>query len=276
MPLRIDLLLTPPRLPFQSGEEDGLRDARVAVIDVLRSTTSMCMAMAAGCRRIMAVADLGEVTELVESLGRGRVLLGGEREARPIPGFDLGNSPAEFAAPRLKGANLIMLTGNGTPALAALRHLRAVAVASLANLGATASWLAGAERHVVIVCSGQAGRFCLEDSVCAGMLVARILELLPEGQSAELNDAAKVGLVLAERWAEHPRACLSESSHGRRLEAMGLGADLDLCAQVDSLSILPFQRGEEIGLGPAPAEDEDAQSVDVEGLDQVLSERDSR
>lgn len=273
MPLKLDLLLTPPRQPLPSGEEDGLRDARVAVIDVLRSTTSICHAMAAGCRRIMAVSDLGEVTELVESLGRSRVLLGGERESRPIPGFDVGNSPSEFATPRLKGANLILLTGNGTPALAALRHLRAVAVASLANLGAAARWLAGAERHVVIICSGQNGRFCLEDAVCAGLLVARVLELLPAAE-VELNDAAKVGLVLAERWAAEPRACLAESAHGRRLEALGLGADLDMCAQVDSLDVLPFQIGEEIGLRPPAAGEEQMVEGDEVGVAPLEAGRD--
>jgi 2-phosphosulfolactate phosphatase len=263
VPVKLDLLLTPPRQPLPSGEEDGLRDARVAVIDVLRSTTSMCHAMAAGCRRIMAAGDLGEVTELVESLGRSRVLLGGERESRPIPGFDLGNSPREFTSPRLKGTNLIMLTGNGTPALAALRHVRSVAVASLVNLGAAARWLAGAERHVLVVCSGQAGRFCLEDAVCGGMLIARVLELLPE-QDVELNDAARVGLVLAERWGGDPRDCLDQSAHGQRLKAMGLGEDLDACASVDALDVLPFQWGEEITLTPPQVEDpEELSPVDA-------------
>jgi 2-phosphosulfolactate phosphatase len=190
----------------------------------------------------------------VESLGRSRVLLGGERESRPIPGFDLGNSPSEFSSPRLKGANLIMLTGNGTPALASLRHLRSVAVASLVNLGAAARWLSLAERQVLVVCSGQSGRFCLEDAVCAGMLISRVLEMLPP-EDVELNDAARVGLVLAERWGGNPRACLAESSHGKRLEALGLGADLDACAQVDALDILPFQQGEEISLAAPPLEE---------------------
>jgi len=252
--VRLDLHFTPPPAGGHASEgTDGLAGARVAVVDVLRATTSIVLAAGAGCRCVIPVADLEEATELVESLGRSRLLLGGERDSRPIPGFDLGNSPAEYAAPRLAGATVVMLTTNGTAALARLRRHPAVAVAALVNLEAAARWLAGAAARAVVVCAGHAGRFCLEDAVCAGLLARRVLELRA-GTEASLNDAARVGLDLAERWGGDLRACLETAEHGRGLAAMGLAGDLALCARRDLVDLLPFCRDGRITLAAPPAE----------------------
>ncbi|MFA7331580.1 MAG: 2-phosphosulfolactate phosphatase [Candidatus Delongbacteria bacterium] len=261
MPLSIDLYFTFPQ------KSSTWRGANVVLIDVLRSTTSICHGMAAGCSRILPAADLGEVTELVESLGRSRVLLGGEKDARRIPGFDLGNSPAEYADPRLKGQTVVMLTGNGTVALARLRHQRVVAIAALVNLGATARWLARQEGDVVIICSGNREQFCLEDALCGGLLVRRLLDAWPEREPL-LNDAARVGLALAERYGADPRAGLEESTHGRGLQSLGFGADLERCARVDELDLVPFYHDEQITLRPpAPEveEDETAAVGEIQG-----------
>lgn len=243
MPVKIDLYFT---FPQKNSEWPG---ANVVLIDVLRSTTSICHGLAAGCSRILPAADLGEVTELVESLGRSRLLLGGEKDARRIPGFELGNSPAEYASPRVKGHTVVMLTSNGTAALVRLRHQRTVAIVSLVNLGAAARWLTGQNKDVVILCAGHREQFCLEDAVCAGMLVRRLLQVWPEADT-RLNDAARVGLALEVRYGADPRACLEEASHGRSLLEQGFGADLDLCSRVDELDLLPFYHDEQITLRP--------------------------
>ncbi|MDP2360343.1 MAG: 2-phosphosulfolactate phosphatase [bacterium] len=243
----LDLHFTPPREEDAVGSGTNLRDGAVVLIDVLRSTTSICHAMAAGCQRIIPVADLGEATQRIETLGRASLLLGGERDSRRIAGFDLGNSPGEYDDPRLRGANLVMLTSNGTAALARLRHLRAVAVAAFVNLERAARWLAGGGGRATIVCAGHHGRFCLEDAVCAGLLVQRIQDLR-RGEPMQLSDAARVGLVLAAQWGGDLPACLAEAAHGRALAEAGFAADLELCARRDAFDILPIQAGEQITL----------------------------
>ncbi len=259
MSLSIDLYFTFPQ------KNRSWPDAHVVLIDVLRSTTTICHALAAGASRVLPAADLGEVTQLVESLGRSRVLLGGEKDTRPIPGFDLGNSPAEFASARVKGQTVVMLTGNGTVALAQLRHQRVVAVASLANLGAVARWLAAQEKDVVILCSGNREQFCLEDALCGGLLAQRLAEAW-RGRELRLSDAARLGLLLAERHGGDTRAALGEASHGRTLTALGFAADLDLCARLDSLDVVPFYHDEQITLRePAPAD------TDLEGAEAMLA-----
>lgn len=254
MSLSIDLYFTFPQ------KSRSWPDAHVVLIDVLRSTTSICHALAAGASRVLPAADLGEVTQLVESLGRSFVLLGGEKDTRPIPGFDLGNSPSEYSHERVKGKTVVMLTGNGTVALAQLRHQRVVAVASLANLGAVARWLAAQEKDVVILCSGNREQFCLEDALCGGLLAQRLVDAW-QGRDLRLSDAARLGLLLAERHGGDPRSALGEASHGRTLAAQGFGADLDLCARVDSLDVVPFYHDEQITLREPPAVEAEAEDA---------------
>src|SRR5262245_40353555 len=87
------------------------------VIDVLRATTTMVHALAAGCSRILPCATVEEARCLADSLPAGKTLLAGERDGRPLPGFDLGNSPREFTPQRCRDQTLVMTTSNGTKAL---------------------------------------------------------------------------------------------------------------------------------------------------------------
>src|SRR6516164_2036425 len=78
------------------------------VIDVLRATTTMVHALAAGCTAVRPCAEVDEARELAGSMRAGRVLLGGERGGLAPPGFDLGNSPREYT-PRVCRGNTLVL-----------------------------------------------------------------------------------------------------------------------------------------------------------------------
>ena len=85
------------------------------VVDVIRATSTIAQALAAGYRRILCCAEVEEALALRERLGEG--VLAGERKAVAIPGFDLGNSPREFVEPL--GETLVLTTTNGTRAILA-------------------------------------------------------------------------------------------------------------------------------------------------------------
>src|SRR5215468_1142852 len=87
------------------------------VIDVLRTTTTVIHALAAGCTAVRPCAEVEEARELADGMRAGRVLLAGERGGKPLPGFDLGNSPKEFTPKCCKGSTLVLTTTNGTRAL---------------------------------------------------------------------------------------------------------------------------------------------------------------
>src|SRR5689334_1426420 len=66
------------------------------VIDVLRATTTIVHALAAGAACVRPCAEVEEARALVGQMRIGRALLGGERGGVAPPGFDLGNSPREY------------------------------------------------------------------------------------------------------------------------------------------------------------------------------------
>src|SRR3954468_15627041 len=68
----------------------------VAVIDVLRASTSIATALSNGARAVIPLESSDEVVTRAKAFERRDVRLAGERKMLPIPGFELGNSPSEF------------------------------------------------------------------------------------------------------------------------------------------------------------------------------------
>jgi 2-phosphosulfolactate phosphatase len=200
---------------------DEVLEAPVAVVvDVLRATSTIAQALASGYKRVYCCREVEDALRLREQLGEG--LLGGERGAVRIAGFDIGASPREVLEPR--GETLIYSTTNGTRAvLAAAAACGEVLLGSLLNLSA----VAGAVRDdCVIVCAGFQGQFALDDAYCAG----RIVELL----RGEVTDAAKASAVLARSSATAHEALLA-----RTYGPPGLEEDIKFCAQEDVVGVVP-------------------------------------
>ena len=117
----------------------ALRGGVAVVVDVLRATTVMVYALAAGCEAVIPCSEIDEATDTAASLPEGTVLLVGERQGLPIPGFDLGNSPADFTPEVCAGKTLVMTTTNGTRAILASLEAERVYIASFGNLRATSN-----------------------------------------------------------------------------------------------------------------------------------------
>jgi 2-phosphosulfolactate phosphatase len=200
---------------------DEVLEAPVAVVvDVLRATSTIAQALASGYRRVYCCREVADALALREKLGEG--LLGGERNAVRIEGFDLGASPREVLEPR--GETLIYSTTNGTRAvLAAAAGCGEVLLASLLNVSAVAR---AVQEDCVIVCAGFQGRFALDDAYCAG----RIVELL----GAEVTDAAKACEVLGRSFPSAHEALLA-----RTYGPPGLEEDIRFCAQEDTVEVVP-------------------------------------
>ena len=69
---------------------------------------------------------------------------------------------------------MVFTTTNGTRALLALAGAHRVAVGGFVNAAAVVTWVEAEQGNVLLVCAGERGRFCLEDAVCAGLLVSRL------------------------------------------------------------------------------------------------------
>jgi 2-phosphosulfolactate phosphatase len=204
------------------------------VVDVVRATSSIAQALAAGYERVLCCEEIDDARALRAELGDGAVV-GGERNAQVIDGFDVGASPREFAA-GAKAPTLILTTTNGTRAiLTAVERCRVVLLGSLLNLSAVVDRARSDGGTVAIVCSGFKGAFALDDAYCAGRIVA--------GLGGERTDAAIAAELVARAWPD-PLEGLNARTYG----PPGLEADIEFCAQIDRLDVVPRYAGM---VGPA-------------------------
>jgi 2-phosphosulfolactate phosphatase len=90
---------------------------------------------------------------------------------------------------------------------------------------------------VLLVCSGEKGRFCLEDAVCAGLLVSRLA-----GAGRPLTDAARAARALWDRYRDDLGAMLDDATWAQALVSQGRGADLPLCVALDVHEVVPVLR----------------------------------
>ena len=193
------------------------------VVDVLRATSTMAQALAAGYRRILCCAEIEEAQALKAELPDA--LVGGERTAVRIEGFDVGASPREFLEARAE--TLILTTTNGTRTiLVASEACEEVLLGSLLNLDAVVRAVRERGRDTVVVCAGFQGAFALDDAYCAG----RIVQLL-EGTR---TDAAIAADLVA---AAFPDALSGLTA--RTYGPPGLEEDIRFCAQESVLDVVP-------------------------------------
>jgi 2-phosphosulfolactate phosphatase len=233
--MRIDTFFT-----VEEIDPAALEGATVVVVDVLRATTTLVEALANGARGIYPTASTEEAVKLAQSLGREDTLLCGERKGSKVPGFDLGNSPREFTREAVEGKRLVMSTTNGTRALTAGQHATRLVPCAFTNLSAVSRSIGGAER-IVILCAGRESRFTMDDALCAGHVVRK---LQGDGECA-LNDASQA----ASAWAgfrKPSRRFFEATVGGRALVEIGLGDDLDVCAEVDRHDIVAEMRDKAI------------------------------
>jgi 2-phosphosulfolactate phosphatase len=178
---------------------------------------------------------------------RSTIVLGGERGGRPIPGFDLGNSPAEYTPESVAGRRVFLTTTNGTRALYHARLAERIVVGAIVNLSAVA-WSLKSESRVDILCAGTDACETHEDILAAGALVEQLYsvdstvwrtnESADEARRTwqELVDAARAtGRSVSEQLAVELRT----TPGGRNLLAIDLDRDLVDCAQVDTLRVVP-------------------------------------
>src|SRR5919201_1822839 len=197
------------------------------VVDVVRATSSIAQALASGYRRVLCCAEVEQARALRSSLADA--VVGGERDAIRIDGFDLGASPRELLEPRAE--TLILSTTNGTRAiLAAAERWDEVVLGSLLNLDAVAR-AAAAAGEVALLCAGFKGAFAFDDAYCAGRIVAAL-------DGAERTDAAIAAALLA-RAFPHALDGLNARTYG----PPGLEADIEWCAREGVLDVVPRLAG---------------------------------
>jgi len=231
MPRAINVHLLPVLV-----EPPELAGKTVVVIDVLRATTTIIHALAAGAKEVMPLLEVDEARELATSMP-GQAVLGGERGGRRIEGFDLGNSPLEYTPAVVGGKTLIFTTTNGPRAMLRCKQAARILIAGFVNFSAVCRELAEAP-EIEIVCAGTDGHVTREDTLLAGAIVEEAGQALRNDQAEIAADAWRTAVgTLSGR--DPLAAALRESRGGRNLIEIGHENDIDLAAQIDKFDIVP-------------------------------------
>ena len=224
----IDVVLLPEFLP-----REALPQAQVVVLDILRATSTTVTALASGAASVRLFDSPDEVLKAKTAANRP-VIAAGERGCRKMPGFDLGNSPAEYSQDIVNEAAIYLSTTNGTRAAVAARTARRMFVGSLLNASATAEALV-TELHrgpTLLLCAGTDGRTAIEDVIGAGAILWQVLAgtMRPD---LEFTDTAWIAYQTFASVRSRLAPALRLGQGGINLINADLEADIDFCAALD-------------------------------------------
>nr|WP_122011995.1 2-phosphosulfolactate phosphatase [Maliibacterium massiliense] len=205
------------------------------VIDILRASTTIATALAHGALCVTPCAEIADARAYKQA--HPDALLGGERKAVVIEGFDLGNSPLEYTPQRVRNRRIAMSTTNGTRALRAADRAKVVCVGCFANADAVIRLAKASGLDIAIVCAGTRGRFSLEDVLCAGLFVEALAK--PDTVLCDFSIAAR---ALYRLHQDHLQDAVASTKHGRTLQQAGFAYDIPPCAACNTLDVVPVMQ----------------------------------
>lgn len=220
----------------------ALKDKNVIILDVLRATTTMTIALANGAKEIIPTENIATAVRVAK--GSRNSLLCGERNGKIVDGFNLGNSPLEYTPEVVKDKSLVFSTTNGTLAIIKSKFAKNCLLCSFINISAIVDYVNQINEDFIIICSGKLNDFCLEDAVCAGVLlnklnVGRNLEMR-DAEIAAVNLCNDLAMILNIPSQDKILKLFHLSEHGKYLASIGFEKDLEMSSIIDSYRYIPI------------------------------------
>lgn len=217
--------------------KDRTHGVTVIIIDVLRCTSCIITALNNGAKDVIIFAGVEEARAYAELQGRANCVLGGERHALQIDGYDVGNSPLQYSKDLVTGKTVIMSTTNGARAISGIKDSAATLIAASINHTAAAYEAVRLNEDVLVVCSGTNGEVSADDVIVAGAVAADIAGIAP---NTFLTDSA---ILSKSAYSQFVRGELDVKNtyHGRHLVNLGKSflADIDYCFQENIINYVP-------------------------------------
>lgn len=225
--MKLDLIISADDI-----KTEKVIDKSVVVIDMLRATSVIVTAINNGCAKVIPVVSIEEALNIANK-AKEKHILGGERKALKIDGFDCSNSPLEYTREKVKDKTLVITTSNGTRAIKGSEGARNILIGAVINAKAIARKLIELNNDVVIVNAGTYGEFSIDDFLCSGY----IIECLVKDGDVELTDIAKTAHYL---YKTNPNLeFIENASHFKRIKELNLQEDLIYCCKKDIIDIVP-------------------------------------
>ena len=209
----------------------------VVVIDVLRATSTINTLLFLGANHVKPVGSLEECKVLKED----DYIIMAERMGKKVEGFDYGNSPTKLKEENIKGKKIAIATSNGSKAIIKSEGSKRTILCSFLNIESVINLIKKSESDVILLCSGWLGKTNLEDTLCAGGIVAGLDNFEIE------SDTALMAKALHDN-TDDILETMKLSSHAKRLSGYDNKVDIEFCSRVNTQPIVPILNGNQIVL----------------------------
>lgn len=226
----IDTILSPALFDLY---KDNIQTKDVVIIDILRATTTICVAFDNGVLEMIPVGQPEEAANLKTQ----NYLAAAERNGKTVDGFELGNSPQEYTSQKVKGEKIAFTTTNGTRALELAKEAANVYIGSFLNLQALVKKLLEGNRDILLFCAGWKDKVNIEDTLFAGAVAESLKHRYDAG-----GDAVMIARDLYNNAKEDLNNYLQKASHVQRFKTLHVESDLDVCLQLNSSKNVPVFR----------------------------------
>lgn len=207
-------------------------DNTVVIVDVLRATSSICTAFAAGAKKILPVTSIEKARE-VKNQG---FILAAEADGKVLDFADFGNSPNLFTSERVKDKVIAYFTTNGTKAIEMASNAKEVLIGSFINLSSVTHYLLENPTPILFLCSGWKNKFNLEDTLCVGAMSQKLIE---SGKYQTFCDSTHAAIDLWDISKNNLTKYLEKASHRHRLKSIVDDKIIRYCLTTDTVDVLP-------------------------------------
>ena len=228
--MKVDVIISADHI-----KEEYLQDKVVVVIDMLRATSVITTALANGAKKVIPILTVEEAFKMKDSLRKKNIeaLLGGERKALKIEGFDFTNSPLEYTEEKVKDKTIILSTTNGTKAINLSLKAKKIYIGAMINAKALIGIIKEEKDDIVFINSGTNGEFTMDDFICSGYMIS----LLNKEVCLDLSDIAKTAKLIYE--TKDVLEYIKDARHYGVLKSLNLEEDLYYCCKKDIIEIVP-------------------------------------
>lgn len=230
--MRVDVIFSPVCL-----SEYDFGNNVVVVVDIFRASSTIITALYNGARQVVPFSTTEEVTKEAVKYPADKVLKCGERKGYKCSGFDLGNSPREYTRKQVYNKTLLFTSTNGSQVFAKSTSARKILIGGFLNVETVVDCIVKNKMDCVIACAGNYGRISIEDTVCAGMILALLNKI---DKNMEMSDAAVTSMIMFQYFKDDFQSIIRESSHGRYLASIGKKRDMRYCLKINTFNCLPI------------------------------------
>lgn len=211
----------------------------VVIIDILRATSTITMALQNGAKAIIPVDSVPECIRIGKQID---AVTAGERDGQVAEGLQYGNSPFEYPETFISGKTLVLTTTNGTKLLhmALEKGAKEIVIGSFCNLDTVCEHLIKKKKNVILACAAWKDRVNIEDTLFAGAVVHKIKD-----HFSISCDASQMAEAMYAEAAPDPVGFMKDkqASHYLRLSSFGLEKDIHFCLEQNTSNVLPVYNG---------------------------------